>query len=109
MSVPYFHYLRRIHSPFHLALEKGHRELVTWLMTIDSELVRVKGKKMLTPLHYAAQIDDEKNLAHFLYVCPSPSSIKDLTPKSETAVRVTLKGRNISKAAFGMEKNALLN
>ncbi|XP_031253235.1 ankyrin repeat-containing protein BDA1-like [Pistacia vera] len=79
-------------SPLHLALEKGHGELVTWLITSDSDLVRVKGKGMLTPLHYAAQIDDEKNLADFLYVCPS--SIKDLTAKSETAVHVALKSRS---------------
>ncbi|XP_044477635.1 ankyrin repeat-containing protein BDA1-like [Mangifera indica] len=44
---------------------------------------------MITPLHYAAQVDDESNLADFLYVCPS--SMEDLTVKGETAVHVALK------------------
>ncbi|KAJ0106289.1 hypothetical protein Patl1_19425 [Pistacia atlantica] len=79
-------------SPLHLALESGHQELVTWFVTIDRELVRVKAMGMVTPLHYAAKIDDETNLANFLYVCPS--SIKDLTVKCETAVHVALKNRS---------------
>ncbi|XP_044481982.1 ankyrin repeat-containing protein BDA1-like [Mangifera indica] len=58
------------------------------LLGHDSELVRVKAKGMITPLHYVAQIDDESNLADFLYVCPS--SIEDLTVKGEIVVYVAL-------------------
>ncbi|XP_031253187.1 ankyrin repeat-containing protein BDA1-like [Pistacia vera] len=80
-------------SPRDLDLEEKYQELITWLIEIHPELVRVKAKGMVTPLHYAAQIDDEFNLADFLYVCPS--SIKDLTVKCETAVHVALKNRSI--------------
>ncbi|XP_031282421.1 uncharacterized protein LOC116140995 [Pistacia vera] len=78
-------------GPPDLDLEK-YQELVTWLIKIHPELVRVKAKGMVTPLHYAAQIDDEFNLADFLYVCPS--SIEDLTVKSETGVHVAIKNRS---------------
>ncbi|KAJ0048379.1 hypothetical protein Pint_16751 [Pistacia integerrima] len=80
-------------SPRDLDLEEKYQELITWLIEIHPELVRVKAKGMVTPLHYAAQIDDEFNLADFLYVCPSAS--KDLTVKCETAVHVALKNRSI--------------
>ncbi|XP_044476344.1 ankyrin repeat-containing protein BDA1-like [Mangifera indica] len=92
-------------SPLHLALE-GKRlqerqdprdqnlewefqELITWLIKHDSGLVRVKAMGLVTPLHYAAQVDDESSLAEFLHACPS--SIEDLTVKSETAVHVAIK------------------
>ncbi|KAJ0049195.1 hypothetical protein Pint_16746 [Pistacia integerrima] len=76
-------------GPFDLDFEGKYQELVTWLIQIDSELVRVKSKGMVTPLHYAAQINDYSNLADFLYVCPS--SIQDLTVKCETVVHVAIK------------------
>ncbi|XP_044482739.1 ankyrin repeat-containing protein BDA1-like [Mangifera indica] len=107
-------------SPLHLALEGKHlkgkltyQQLVTWLIKHDSELVRVKAKGMITPLHYAAQVDDESNLADFLYVCPS--SIKDLTVKGETAVHVALKNRSLKafKVLLGFlrrfDKEEILN
>ncbi|KAJ0106286.1 hypothetical protein Patl1_19422 [Pistacia atlantica] len=52
-------------GPFDLDFEGKYQELVTWLIQIDSELVRVKSKGMVTPLHYAAQINDYSNLADF--------------------------------------------
>ncbi|XP_044476900.1 ankyrin repeat-containing protein BDA1-like [Mangifera indica] len=97
-------------SPLHLALEGKHlqkglnpcdpdlelkyQKIVSWLIKHDSELVRVKAKGMVTPLHYAAQLDDESSLAEFLHVCPS--SIKDLTVKSETAVHVAIKNASLN-------------
>ena len=42
-------------SPMHLALEKGNIEMVRRLLQVNSELVRVKGNKCITPLHYAAK------------------------------------------------------
>ncbi|XP_044476695.1 ankyrin repeat-containing protein BDA1-like [Mangifera indica] len=76
-------------SPRDLDLEEKYQELVTWLIKHDSEVVRVKAKGMVTPLHYAAQLDDESSVADFLYVCPL--SIEDLTVKSETVVHVAVK------------------
>ncbi|XP_044476909.1 ankyrin repeat-containing protein BDA1-like [Mangifera indica] len=88
-------HLQELLSPRDLDLEEKYQELVTWLIKHDRELVRVKARGMVTPLHYAAQLDDESNLIDFLYVCPS--SIEDLTVKSETAVHVALK-KGSSKA-----------
>ncbi|KAM4073114.1 hypothetical protein ACB094_11G193000 [Castanea mollissima] len=42
-------------SPIHLALKNGHIELVRRLLQLDGDLVRVKGKGRLTPLHYVVE------------------------------------------------------
>ncbi|XP_044477596.1 ankyrin repeat-containing protein BDA1-like [Mangifera indica] len=75
-------------SPHDLNLEGKYQEVVTWLIKHDSGLVHVKARGMVTPLHYAAQLDDESNLTDFLYVCPL--SVEDLTVRSETAVHLAL-------------------
>ncbi|XP_044477703.1 ankyrin repeat-containing protein BDA1-like [Mangifera indica] len=80
-------------SPRDLDLEEKYQELVTWLIKHDSEVVRVKAKGMVTPLHYAAQLDDESSVADFLYVCPL--SIEELTVKSETVVHVAVKNGSL--------------
>ncbi|KAJ0106285.1 hypothetical protein Patl1_19421 [Pistacia atlantica] len=79
-------------SPRDSELVEKYQELVTFLIKIHPEVVRVKAKGMVTPWHYAAELDDETNLAEFLYVCPS--SIEDLTVKSETAIHVAIKNRS---------------
>ncbi|KAK3189305.1 hypothetical protein Dsin_028866 [Dipteronia sinensis] len=79
----------------HLALLNGHDQLATSMVTvIDSELVRVKGKGRITPLHLVAQMDNIDLLAEFLSDCPS--SIEDLTVRCETAVHVAVKNGRLS-------------
>ncbi|PPR81259.1 hypothetical protein GOBAR_AA39459 [Gossypium barbadense] len=39
-------------SPIHLALKKGHKEMVLRFLEIDKDLVRVRGKNGETLLHY---------------------------------------------------------
>ncbi|XP_012472106.1 ankyrin repeat-containing protein BDA1 [Gossypium raimondii] len=80
-------------SPVHLALQHNCSHMVRGLITINSELIRVKAKGMITPLHYLAQIDDADLLAEFLFACPS--SIEDTTVKFETAVHIAVKNRSI--------------
>ncbi|KAK0575166.1 hypothetical protein LWI29_034885 [Acer saccharum] len=82
-------------SPMHLALLNGHVQLATSMVTvIDSELVRVKGKGRITPLHLVAQMGNIDLLAEFLSACPS--SIEDLTVRCETAVHVAVKNGRLS-------------
>ncbi|KAK3227638.1 hypothetical protein Dsin_007500 [Dipteronia sinensis] len=82
-------------SPMHLALLNGHDQLAISMVTvIDSELVRVKGKGRITPLHLVAQMDNIDLLAEFLSACPS--SIEDLTVRCETAVHVAVKNGRLS-------------
>lgn len=88
-------------SPMHLALQNGQVQTVRALITIDTDLIRVKGRGRVTPLHYAAEIEVDDLLAEFLFACPS--SIEDLTSRRETAVHVAVKnGRHKSvKVLFG--------
>ncbi|KAJ0049199.1 hypothetical protein Pint_16742 [Pistacia integerrima] len=94
-------HLQEGRSPGDSELEEKYQELVTWLIRTHPGLIRVKAKGMVTPLHYAAQLDDEINLADFLYVCPS--SIEDFTVKSETAIHVAIKNWSFKafKVLFG--------
>ncbi|KAL5750815.1 hypothetical protein ACOSP7_025418 [Xanthoceras sorbifolium] len=78
-------------SPMHLALQNGHHQLVTAMITIDSEFVRVKAKGRITPVHYLAKTENIDLLAEFLSACPS--SIEDLTVQCETAVHVAVKNK----------------
>ncbi|XWS49170.1 hypothetical protein CRYUN_Cryun13aG0140800 [Craigia yunnanensis] len=83
-------------SPIHLALQHKCTNMVRGLITINSQLIRVKGKGMITPLHYLAQTEDADLLAEFLSACPS--SIEDTTIHCETAVHIAVK--NCSIRAF---------
>ncbi|XVF51859.1 hypothetical protein PTKIN_Ptkin04bG0217800 [Pterospermum kingtungense] len=84
-------------SPIHLALQHKCIKLVRGLITINSQLISVKGKGMITPLHYLIQTDDNADLlAEFLTACPS--SIEDTTIQCETAVHIAVK--NCSIRAF---------
>ncbi|XP_031282524.1 ankyrin repeat-containing protein BDA1-like [Pistacia vera] len=81
-------------SPMHVALQNRHKQVVRALLAIDRELVRVKGKGRITPLHYVAEMEDLDLLAEFLSACPS--SIEDLTVQCETAVHVAVKNKRLA-------------
>ncbi|KAE8671727.1 putative Ankyrin repeat protein [Hibiscus syriacus] len=69
-------------SPIHLALQHQCIKMVRGLITLNAQLIRVKAKGMITPLHYLTQIEDPDLLAEFLSVCHS--SIEDTTVLFET-------------------------
>ena len=62
-------------SPIHLALQNGHIELVHQLLQLDGDLVRVKGREQLTPLHYVVESGEHLYLLNeFLLVCPDSTT-----------------------------------
>ncbi|XVF83538.1 hypothetical protein PTKIN_Ptkin16aG0497100 [Pterospermum kingtungense] len=69
-------------SPIHLALEKGHKELVLNLIEYAKDLVRVKGKK-----------ED----------CPEP--IRDVTTENQSALHIAV--RNNKEEALKILCNML--
>ena len=87
------------HSPVHLALENGHKEMVLQLLQRNADLVRVKGRECLTPLHYVATTNDHLALLEiFLLVCPD--SITDVTTRNETALHIALKYNKLEAFKF---------
>ncbi|KAE8683966.1 2-dehydro-3-deoxyphosphoheptonate aldolase/ 3-deoxy-d-arabino-heptulosonate 7-phosphate synthetase [Hibiscus syriacus] len=52
-------------SPLHIALQHECMKMVRGLITLNTQLIRVKAKGMITPLHYLAQIEDPDLLAEF--------------------------------------------
>ena len=86
-------------SPIHRALQNGHIELVRQLIQLDGDLVRVKGRERLTPLHYVAKSGEHLYLLdEFLLVCPD--SITDVTVRNETALHIALKNDNLEAFKF---------
>lgn len=76
-------------SPIHLAMLNNKKRMVLRLVDINKDLVRVKGREGLTPLHFASQIGNADLLANFLFACPD--SIEDVTVRGETALHVAAK------------------
>lgn len=66
------------------------------LVDINKDLVRVKGKEDLTPLHLASQGGHVDLLAQFLFACLD--SIKDVTVRSATALHVAVKNEQDSSS-----------
>ncbi|KAL2489676.1 ankyrin [Forsythia ovata] len=64
-------------SPLHLALRNNRVETAKRLVKHASELIHVQGREPITPLHYAAEINNVELLAEFLV--STPESIKNLT------------------------------
>ncbi|KAI4296929.1 hypothetical protein L6164_036846 [Bauhinia variegata] len=78
-------------SPLHLAIENSELSIVHRFVYIHKDLIRVKGKNDLTPLHSVSRDGRVELLAEFLAACPE--SIVDVTVQSETALHVALKHR----------------
>ncbi|WRX11734.1 protein of unknown function DUF3447 - like 10 [Theobroma cacao] len=79
-------------SPLHLALQNKQEKMVDDLLSIDKNLVRVKGREGYTPLHHAAREGNDSLLTKFLEKCPS--SILDVTVRNETALHIAAKYNN---------------
>ncbi|XP_058766407.1 ankyrin repeat-containing protein BDA1-like [Vicia villosa] len=86
------------HSPIHLAMnnlpihpaeDNPQWVMVLKLVGINKDLVRVKGREGLTPLHIACQIGDAELLAEFLTACPD--SIEEVTVRGESALHIAVK------------------
>ena len=78
------------HSPIPLALINGCTEIVCQLLQHKADLVRVKGKKCMTPLYCTAKTNNHLDLFEkFLSVCLD--SIIDLTTRNEAALHIALK------------------
>ncbi|KAI7989373.1 Ankyrin repeat-containing protein BDA1 [Camellia lanceoleosa] len=89
-------------SPLHLALQNKNSETVRRLVKFDSELICVKGREGLTPLHFVAKTDDQVDLlSEFLDVCPS--SIKDVTIHEETALHIAVKSSSLQAVKVLLE------
>ncbi|XP_027081957.1 ankyrin repeat-containing protein BDA1 [Coffea arabica] len=81
-------------SALDLALRGGHTQTVRGLIKHDPQLIRVEGKKGITPLHYVSEAEDRADLlAEFLYRCPK--SIEDLTIAGESAVHIAVNNSNL--------------
>nr|POE50932.1 ankyrin repeat-containing protein bda1 [Quercus suber] len=88
-------------SPIHLTLQNEHTELVRWLLQLDGDLVRVKGRERLTPLHYIVESGEHIYLLdEFLVVCPN--SITDVTMRNETTLHIALKNDKLEAFEFFM-------
>ncbi|XVF52529.1 hypothetical protein PTKIN_Ptkin05aG0025700 [Pterospermum kingtungense] len=81
-------------SPMHLALEYKQRQTVLRLLETEdgADLVRVKGREGVTPLHRVVQQGNLQLLKEFLSA--SPCSIVDTTNHGETALHVAVKEGN---------------
>jgi len=76
-------------SPIHLAMQNNQELMVYGFVSINKDLVRVKGREGITPLHFASQIGNVRMLVNFLYWCPE--SIESLTVRRETALHIAVK------------------
>ncbi|XVF83541.1 hypothetical protein PTKIN_Ptkin16aG0497400 [Pterospermum kingtungense] len=88
-------------SPIHLAMEKGHKKLVLNLMETAKDLVRIKGKKGETSLHYVISREENPQLLpRFLEDCPE--SIRDVTTENQTALHIAVKNNKEKHARTAM-------
>ncbi|XP_058746087.1 ankyrin repeat-containing protein BDA1-like, partial [Vicia villosa] len=98
-------------SPIHYAMLRQYREsptplpmdnrqilMVSYLVGINKDLVRVKGREGLTPLHLAGKMGEVELVAKFLTVCPD--SIKDVTVKGESALHIAARMKQYKALEF---------
>ncbi|MED6127775.1 hypothetical protein PIB30_091369 [Stylosanthes scabra] len=104
-------------SPIHIALLNNQHNLVRRLVEINKDLVRIKGREGVTPLHFVCQSgDDEDNirlLTDLLEACPD--CIEDVNMRNESALHVALLNENLrafqvlyGRVTNNTRKNALL-
>ena len=67
-------------------MQNGEGEIVFQLLSVDKDLVRIKGRGGFTPLHYVAGIGNLCLLTKFLLNCPE--CIEDVTIRNGTALHI---------------------
>ncbi|TYI83811.1 hypothetical protein E1A91_D05G319100v1, partial [Gossypium mustelinum] len=101
------------------ARKNGQIKLVLGLLKADKDLVRVKGREGMTPLHWVVTMGNSNLLIEFLEACPE--CIEDVTVLNETALHLALKNdqtdafnlligwlqTNSRKGALALEKEVL--
>ncbi|KAB2010594.1 hypothetical protein ES319_D10G250100v1 [Gossypium barbadense] len=81
-------------KPIHLALEKGHKEMVLRFLQMDKDLVRVTGKNGETPLHYIIKVGNHDSLLEtFLKACPD--CIRDVTTENRSALHIAAEKKRL--------------
>ncbi|KAK8277232.1 hypothetical protein V6Z12_D10G251200 [Gossypium hirsutum] len=81
-------------SPIHLALEKGHKEMVLRFLEIDKDLVRVRGKNGETPLHYICKVGNHDSLLE-RFLKASPDCIRDVTTENRNALHIATENNRL--------------
>ncbi|GLT93125.1 hypothetical protein SLE2022_109300 [Rubroshorea leprosula] len=72
----------------HLAVQNDKNVVVSELLKVDKDLVRVKGRGGLTPLHLAVEQEKLDLIAEFLVTCPE--CITDVTIQGQTALHLAV-------------------
>ncbi|TYG51588.1 hypothetical protein ES288_D10G270200v1 [Gossypium darwinii] len=81
-------------SPIHLALEKGHKEMVLRFLEIDKDLVRVRGKNGETPLHYICKVGNHDSLLE-RFLKAGPDCIRDVTTENRNALHIATENNRL--------------
>ncbi|XP_039038945.1 ankyrin repeat-containing protein BDA1-like [Hibiscus syriacus] len=75
-------------------VKKGHKEVAPCFLEIEKDLVRVRGRKSKTPLHYVSKVANQDFfLDRFLEACPD--SILDVTTQNSTALHIAVENRRL--------------
>ncbi|KAK8698944.1 hypothetical protein V6N13_115046 [Hibiscus sabdariffa] len=72
----------------HLALLKDHADTVAEFVSVDTDLIHVKGREGFTILHYVACHGNVQLLSRFLDICPD--CIFDLTTRGQTVLHIAV-------------------
>ncbi|XWS66046.1 hypothetical protein CRYUN_Cryun05aG0166700 [Craigia yunnanensis] len=79
-------FLSKITIDEYAPLQNGEGEIVFHLLSVDKDLVCVKGREGFTPLHYVAGVRNLCLLAKFLLNCPE--YIEGVTIRNKTALHI---------------------
>ncbi|KAL1150340.1 hypothetical protein V6Z11_A10G251800 [Gossypium hirsutum] len=80
--------------PLHIAVRKGHKEMALRFLEIDKHLVRVRGKKGKTPLHYLCKVGNQLGLLD-PFLEASPDCIQDVTTENRTALHIAIQNSRL--------------
>ncbi|TYG51580.1 hypothetical protein ES288_D10G269400v1 [Gossypium darwinii] len=81
-------------SPLHIAVRKGHKEMALRFLEIDKQLIRVRGKKGKTPLHYLCKVGNQLGLLD-TFLEASPDCIQDVTIENRTALHIAIQNNRL--------------
>ncbi|MBA0879972.1 hypothetical protein Goshw_022573 [Gossypium schwendimanii] len=79
-------------SPLHSVVRKGYKEMAIRFLKIDKHLVRVRGKKGKTPLHYLCKVGNQLGLSD-AFLEASPDCIQVV--KNRTTLHIAIQNNRL--------------